>query len=62
MVGQGEDSVESAEEEEEPLLPWPRLIVLRLILFAVAGLIFAGIDFYYLVFLPTKAILGALLD
>jgi len=58
MVGQGEDSVETAEEEEP--LHLPRLIIPRLILYAVVGLIFAAIDFYFLVYLPAVAILRAL--
>jgi hypothetical protein len=59
MFGQDEDFVGSAEEEE-PLLPWPWPIVFRGLVMALAFLIFAAIDFYFLAYHPAVAILKAL--
>jgi hypothetical protein len=48
MVGQDGDFVESAQEEE-PFFE-PRPIIFRVILAGLAALIFAAIDFSYVVF------------
>jgi hypothetical protein len=59
MVGQDGDFVESAREEE-PFFE-PRPIIFRMILAGLAALIFAAIDFSYVVFVSVKAMLGSLL-